>query len=196
MIFVGKACRIGGVTHFGQLIRKLIASKHLTLRQFAAACGLSLDTINRVLKMSRPQVTPTTYRALAAGLGLLPEELDALLMSGGSVPGVAGPGLAGRTADQELEQIRRQLHATIDLLDREGLLRVEEVARRELRRRFLTEGATLATERAAAKLAMPERHVLTHLPTTGEPAGSGTDEPKDWTAEHRGRAARKRESSK
>lgn len=155
--------------HFGATVRRLMKERGLTTRGLAQAAMVSLDTVGRVLKMEQPAVNATTYCALAAGLGLTPEELQDATASGraraGSVARSAGDAeqalalhLRGQRPGVEraavatgepgggmaaLEQLRRQVHAAADLLDRAGLQRLEVVAKAELRR-VLGDGAAPA----------------------------------------------------
>jgi transcriptional regulator with XRE-family HTH domain len=131
------------VPNFGSTVRSIIQQRHMTLRQIAAAAHLSLDTINRILKMEKPSVNPTTFCSLAQGLGLTPAELDAylhepkpvtsltpeqaaaLLQRSGSIP--------GRSEADQCANLRRQIHAITDLLALEGLKRLHSLAQQELR---------------------------------------------------------------
>src|SRR4051812_10912457 len=72
-VMLWKTCR---VPRFGEAIRKLMEENHLTQREFAAKAGISTGTLARVLNMKAAQVNQSTYRAIAASLGLTPTELD------------------------------------------------------------------------------------------------------------------------
>jgi len=160
------------MAHFGETIRRLMRERHVTMRQLARQAMVSLDTISRVVKMKEPAVNPTTYCSLAAGLGLTPTELDGEVARGTPRPQRTGstteqdraprsvPGQAPDTADQ----VRRRVHAAVDLLDMEGLMRMEEAARGELRRKLLTDVSINPPLRAAAaKVAGQRTHAVTRV---------------------------------
>jgi len=63
---------------FGDRLRSMIKDRHLTLQEFASRAGVSMDTVARALKMSAPQVNQTTYRKLAEGLSVTPDQFDRL----------------------------------------------------------------------------------------------------------------------
>lgn len=67
------------VSHFGEALRRLVRERlHMTLREFSRASRLSLDTLNRAMKMQGiARITPATYRAIADSAGMTAEELDA-----------------------------------------------------------------------------------------------------------------------
>ena len=116
----------------------------MTLRQIARAAELSLDTINRILKMEKPTINPTTYCSLARGLNLTPAELDAQLRE--PIPATSltpeqaaalldrVPGATLGKSDADLSSdVRRQIHAITDLLALDGLKRLHSLAQQELR---------------------------------------------------------------
>lgn len=162
----------------------------MTLRQIAQAAHLSLDTINRILKMEKPTINPTTYCALAAGLGLKPEELDACLNEPKPAttltPEQAAellnrlPPAAGTDTDQTAD-VRRQIHAITDLLGFDGLKRLHGLAQQELRQQINlppNRGGSSGSStpgsggtpgiRKAAKPAGPRTHSITRLPTADD----------------------------
>ena len=60
----------------GKTLRRLILDHHLSQREYAKKCGLAMETVRRALNARGMQMNQSTYRALAAGFGLTPEQLD------------------------------------------------------------------------------------------------------------------------
>jgi hypothetical protein len=166
----------------------------MTLRQIAGAAHLSLDTINRILKMEHPKVNPTTFCSLAQGLNLTPAELDACLNEPKPATSLTpeqaaallerSPGSApGRSEADQSTNLRRQVHAITDLLGFDGLKRLHSLAQQELRQQVNhpqggsggpqgAAGSSGSTgqpgARRAAKPAGPRTHSITNVPSAAD----------------------------
>lgn len=66
-----------GMAHFGKILRKLIAERHMDNETFAKEAGIGTDTLYRNLRSAVPSGRFSTYVTMADALGLSPGELDA-----------------------------------------------------------------------------------------------------------------------
>ncbi len=57
-------------------MRRLIRMKAMTQREFVAKTHISGFTLSRLIRQPEPRCNPSTYRAVASGLGMTPEDLD------------------------------------------------------------------------------------------------------------------------
>jgi transcriptional regulator with XRE-family HTH domain len=113
---------------FGDALRALIRRKlHLSMRGFSERSSVSLDTLNRAMKMEDGSgLNPSTYQAIAAGAGMTVEELDAWVQSytpePSPIPPLTADGMA--YAEMQADRAGMTLQEYLETLLREYGMRV------------------------------------------------------------------------